>query len=252
MKRISKKILLLLLVIGLLKSCTIISLLTSLDMSSRESLFRDWHYECANPSESIQIPYIYSGIKSDMLYLMWPSECGWGTGELSGLNNAVFVIFVAPLCVIDIPFSFVADTVMLPYTIMQQNKEGNIVDPPYLKMGLIQERMGNNEKAREFYEKGMKVLPKYYGTKPYYEIHLPNFYEALNWLANYYTQIGDYDKAIFYSEQLLEITLHWAHNYTSREIEQCYKKIGWLYSKTGKDEKAVFFNKKATEYSQKK
>ena len=52
------------------------------------------------------IPWIYSGVAYDLCYLKYPE---------AGL-----------IIVLDAPFSFIADTVTLPYTIYKQFSEGSI------------------------------------------------------------------------------------------------------------------------------
>ena len=56
------------------------------------------------------IPRVYSGVSNDMRFLHN------GAGEDTGI-----VIF-------DFPFSLIADTLVLPYTIYTQSKYGNLCD----------------------------------------------------------------------------------------------------------------------------
>jgi len=221
------------------------------DFSSRELTFRFSNYECNNPSEFVNLPYVYSGTKRDILYLTRPFNCGGATGELSDLNDA-FTILMAPLVLVDIPLSFVADTVMLPKTIPKQRKEGNIIDPPYFRMGNIQREKGNNDKAREYYEKGFKILPKYYGTMSYYEIYpyLPDFDDILEFIAKYHEQRSEYDKTIFYFEQLVEMAVRYQQG-PSGPIVARYQQLGKLYEKTGYHEKASVCYDNANQYIQK-
>lgn len=220
-------------------------------ISVRELMFRLSNYECKNPSEFTNLPYIYSGTKRDILYLTRPFNCGGSTGEYGAINNAISVL-IAPLILVDIPLSFIADTVMLPKTIPMQKKEGNIIDPPYFRMGNLQLENGNKEKAKEYYDEGFKVLPKYYGVMPYYEIsiYLPKFDDILEWYANYYEQRGAYDKAIFYYENLIEIAIRY-QNGPSGPAERRYKDLGNLYSKIGNQEKASECYNKVHDHHQK-
>jgi tetratricopeptide (TPR) repeat protein len=220
-------------------------------ISARELAFRFSNYDCKNPSEFIKLPYIYSGIKRDILYLTLPFNCGGDTGELSGINN-LFSLIVSPVILVDIPLSFIADTVMLPYTIPKQKKEGNILDPPYFKMGNLQREEGKKESAKEYYEKGFNILHKYYGTMPYYEIYhyLPEFDEILLMFAQDHEQKGEYDKALFYYENIIEIATRY-QNGPSGPAVKYYKDLERLYSKMGNHEKASECHTKANEYAQK-
>lgn len=218
-------------------------------ISARELAFRDLHNECEKPSEFLKIPYVYSGTKTDLLFLARPYHCGWDTGEVSVINNAIFIL-MTPFIIIDVPLSFIADTVMLPITIPKQYKEGNIIDPPYFKIGDVYQGH-DDEKAIEYYKKGLKILPKYYGNRSYYEIYpyLSDIDDIFYWSANYYDKRGEYDKAIFYYERLLELDLRYSQG-PSGYIERHYRDLGNIYSKIGNHEKASECYKKAYEYSQ--
>ena len=69
-------------------------------------------------------PHIYSGLVSDFQILAYPVSCPC-SGE-SGLGAILLYPLLLPLSIIDIPLSFAADTLVLPYTIHRQKKYGNI------------------------------------------------------------------------------------------------------------------------------
>lgn len=216
---------------------------------ARELKFRFPNYECENPSEFIKLPYIYSGTMRNILFLSQPFNCGGSHGELGVIHNAISIL-ISPLIIVDIPLSLVADTLLLPFTISHQIKEGNIVDPPYFRMGNLARRKGNDDQAREYYEKGFKVLPKYYGNKPYFEMYsyLPDFDEITEYFANYHEQRGEYDKAIFYYEQLVEIAIRYEQG-PSGPIVKRYKQLERIYTIAGKHDKATACRDKANEYA---
>ncbi len=257
MKKLPVKALFIFLLSGFISSCgTVTSLqLANPDnkkgpISARELAFHNPHYECEKPSEFLKIPHVYSGTKSDIRFIAWPYYCGWAGGEVGLINNAMFIL-MTPFTLIDVPLSFIADTLVLPITIPKQYKEGHLIDPPYFKIGDTY-RSHDEEKAIEYYEKGLSILPKYYGNRAYYEIYpyLSEINDVFSCLANYYFKRKEYDKSIFYYETSLEIDVH-RNIGPSGRIEARYKFLGILYSRVGNHEKASECYKKASEYSQK-
>jgi tetratricopeptide (TPR) repeat protein len=218
-------------------------------IAARELYFRFQNYDCDNPSESLQIPYVYSGVKKDYLQIMKPRYCGWSHGEVGPLNDLIYIITI-PIYVVDLPLSFVADTVMLPWAIPRQRKEGNLIDPPYFKLGNMQRQLRNMDKAKEYYDKGFNVLPKYYGALPYHEIYhyLPDFEDILLIYATDYDQKSEYDKAVLYYENLVEIAVRY-QNGPSGPVKRRYIDLGRIYSKVGNNDKAAECYKKAAEYN---
>lgn len=220
-------------------------------ISARELAYRSTNYDCANPTEDMNIPYVYSGVKSDIRHITWASKCGWASGETGFVNNA-FYMFSIPFVVIDIPFSFVADTVMLPSTIPKQNKEGYLLDPPYFKLGNIQMSKGNKSKAIEYYKKGLEILPKYYSKIKFYEIYsyVPDFDDAIKIIAENYEQQSDYTKAIYYFEVLIDIALNYQDG-PSGPADKRFDDLARVYSKMGNADKSSEYYIKADNYRQK-
>ncbi len=81
----------------------------------------DRDQDCRYPT-----PHIYSGVVSDIQTLTFPFSCPC-SGE-GGLGFIIFWPVFIPLSIIDLPFSAVADTIILPYSISRQMKYGNITD----------------------------------------------------------------------------------------------------------------------------
>lgn len=74
-------------------------------------------------TESPTVPNIYSGaIMSSQCAFHYGCEPNGECGFYSKPNNVEF------LCLIDVPLSFVLDTVILPFTIYKQNTDGNLCD----------------------------------------------------------------------------------------------------------------------------
>ena len=73
-------------------------------------------------SASDTYPNIYSGVSTD--YYMLKSAIDAEGGAAGGKGQALF--FVGIYTVIDLPFSFVLDTILLPYTITRQIIYGDI------------------------------------------------------------------------------------------------------------------------------
>jgi len=113
-------------------------------------------------------------------------------------------------------------------------------------MGDVQRWKGNMDKAIEYYEMGLKVLPKYYGDRSYGEINpfISQLNDVLKTLAQDNERKGKYDKAIFYYENLIEI------DWPSR-VEGHYKTLARIFLKLGNKDRAAECYKKAKEYSQK-
>lgn len=193
-------------------------------VSARTSQFGKLHneYACKDPSTFVSIPYVYSGAKKAILNLTQPLHCGLSTGEMSLINNFMYLLFY-PVMLVDLPLSFVADTVALPYTIPKQYKEGDIIDPPYMRIADKYARRNDNyryvhspltpydeDMIADYYEKGMKTLHKYFGDMSYADMdtHLGvggELDHAVLWLAQYYQKKGDFDKSRYYSAKHLEI-----------------------------------------------
>lgn len=62
-------------------------------------------------ADGITIPRIYSGVANDMRFIT-RREITEGVG----------------VAVVDLPFSLIADTLVLPYTIVTQSRYGNLCD----------------------------------------------------------------------------------------------------------------------------
>ncbi len=74
------------------------------------------------PLNSDTYPNIYSGVSTD--YYMLKSAIDAEEDAVGGKGQALF--FVGIYTVIDLPFSFVLDTILLPYTITRQILYGDI------------------------------------------------------------------------------------------------------------------------------
>ena len=72
------------------------------------------------PSTSETYPNIYSGVATDYLGLKSQIKAG------ENHDNTLEVIITGFYSIIDAPFSFVADTILLPYTIYRQYVYGDI------------------------------------------------------------------------------------------------------------------------------
>ncbi len=72
----------------------------------------------------VPLPQIYSGTLTDMRVILYlPLE--W-TDFCSSSNLGLITAFYFPVSFVDLPLSFAADTVLLPYTIYRQSVYGNI------------------------------------------------------------------------------------------------------------------------------
>ncbi len=69
---------------------------------------------------SLALPYVFSGTVHDVTFIMKPVLC-----ENVDITED-WAGFALPYGLIDLPFSLVADTVILPYTIYRQSTYGNI------------------------------------------------------------------------------------------------------------------------------
>ncbi len=221
-----------------LAACGTFKTLT-LSEEERERTFYFFNVDCDAPSEFLSFPYMYSGTKKDLIYILYPHYCGWAHGEVGHVNNACF-ISVIPIVILDLPLSLAADTLVLPFTAYMQYKHGNMVDPPYFKMG--DNHGGDSDTSIEYYENGLKILPKYYGDEyPYY---IKDYFRKL---ADYYDKKGEYQKSVLYYEKLLEVILPSRHIHPSY-IEGYYQKLGGVYFKSGNQKKADECFEKALEY----
>ena len=172
-------------------------------------VFARMDYECnKNPTELFVIPYIYSGVMTNVRYIRWANVCGI-SGELSTIDNMFHTVTI-PFRLINLAVSFVSDTVMLPFTITMQIMEGNIIDPPYFAIARIYvqkvDRM-DDDKAIEYFEKGINVLPKYFGENNYGEadLYLSDLEGAFYKLGQLYDKKGNQKKALYYKEHYNKI-----------------------------------------------
>jgi len=86
---------------------------------------KTWKSKEEYKEETCGIPSVnmYSGIVFDIRVLSAPFIChGGGEGGLAFLS---MYPIMAPLSILDIPLSFAADTIILPYTTYRQIKYGN-------------------------------------------------------------------------------------------------------------------------------
>jgi len=235
-----------------LAACGTFQTLT-LSEEGRKRTFAEFHYECDNASDFLSFPYMYSGTKKDLIFILYPYYCGWASDFDGCVSNACF-ISILPVIILDLPLSFLTDTLALPFTTYMQYKHGNMVDPPYFDIGDIHRKRGREDAAIEYYEKGLKILPKYYGDK--YPDYIDDYFSKL---ADYYDRKGDYENAVFYYEMLLEVTLPTCHNIHPTnidgyyyDIEEYYQKLGGAYFRSGNQKKADECFEKALEYCLKK
>ena len=76
-------------------------------------------------------PVVYGGTVEAARY-MWPSFCPEEHGAQLGeavLRRTLFFPIIFPFLLADIPLSFIEDTLLFPFTIGDQIKNGNICDP---------------------------------------------------------------------------------------------------------------------------
>ena len=73
------------------------------------------------------LPNAYSGTRFDLGVIFSPFTCEASGGE-SALLGTVLYPFIAACFIVDLPLSFVSDTLILPYTGYRQAVYGNIVD----------------------------------------------------------------------------------------------------------------------------
>lgn len=180
------------------------------------------------------IPQVYSGTKYDILFLMGKSGCLWPTGEELLVNIPLIMVYY-PLYVIDLPLSLVCDTVLLPYTAYKQIRYGDLVDPPYIRMGERYEKEKDYEKAIATYQRFLKVLPKY-NTHDRYSYDDINIYSHIAWL---YGENGNYKDAISYYEQALDFTVKDDRRRSIEKAVYINRNLADLYLKTGDYEKAI-------------
>jgi len=232
-----------------LAACGTFQTLT-LSEEGRKRTFKEF-YRTESTSEFLSLPYMYSGAKNDFLSIFYLYYFGWPDSESGCLK---YVCCMPPLTIFDLPLSFAADTLVLPFTAYMQYKHGNLVDPPYFDIGDIHRKRGREDAAIEYYEKGLKILPKYYGDK--YPDYIDDYFSKL---ADYYDRKGDYENAVFYYEMLLEVTLPTCHNIHPTnidgyyyDIEEYYQKLGGAYFRSGNQKKADECFEKALEYCLKK
>ncbi len=72
----------------------------------------------------IALPHVFSGTVWDATLIMGPVLCD--DFRHGGLEMAFWGYLALPYGLIDLPFSLVADTAILPYTIYRQSRYGNI------------------------------------------------------------------------------------------------------------------------------
>ena len=207
------------------------------------------NWQCKRPSEFLRLPIVYSGTKRDILFLTDPVQCGVPSDETALFRTPLWV-GLAALHVVDIPFSLIADSVMLPVTIPRQRREGNIVDPPYFRMGTLRREAGDAYTAKEYYEKGVKVLPKYYGNIPLHDLfgHFPDLDDIAEFLGQYHLQRQEYDRALFYYEEWLEMGLRYRPG-PGGPVEKRYRELARVYTIAGNPVRAQECNDKAEEYA---
>ena len=70
-------------------------------------------------------PSVYSGVAFDLRALLAPFICDGGEG---GLTYLAYYPILAPILVVDLPLSLTADTIIFPYTIYKQIKDGSMVE----------------------------------------------------------------------------------------------------------------------------
>ena len=94
-------------------------------MTSRENYSEEEQEYSESVSDcTLATPHVYSGTVDAFERIFSPIMCPCG-GESGLAFSAVYPLFL-PLFIIDMPLSFAADTVILPYTIYRQTKYGNI------------------------------------------------------------------------------------------------------------------------------
>lgn len=230
-------------------------------ISARELAFRSLHNECYAPSEFVRVPYVYSGTKKAIINLTQPFNCGLDRGELSTVNNFIYWL-VYPFMLVDLPLSIVFDTVALPYTAHRQINEGNLIDPPYIKIADMYTRRNDNYRSNhsplalyddntitEYYEKGINSLHKYYGKMSYKEIYpyIRALDSAFLWLATYYEKKGDLDRSIYYYENLVEIDVKY-NNGPSGRVGEHYRKLCSVYLINGDNDNYIECKRKSNEF----
>jgi tetratricopeptide (TPR) repeat protein len=139
---------------------------------------------------------------------------------------APLYIVAYPLYLIDLPFSLAADTLLLPLTAHLQHKHGDLIDPPYFKMGMEEK---DRDKKAEYYERGMLVLPKYYPSNKLSDINGAYYYDSsVEYLAEYYDDKKDYEKAFYYYQIVLEMDARDWHDrpYRSSKVLHVCTELG--------------------------
>lgn len=161
-----------------------------------------WFNRCDEPSSFQSIPHAYSGTKKDIVCLLHPCYCREDVGDAEILLWPRH-IFAYPLYLVDLPFSLVADTLLLPFTAYQQHEHGDLIDPSYFKIGM---EAKDNDRRAEYYERGMQVLPKYYPGEKLSEIYGGYYFDSsVEYLAEYYNDKKDYEKAFYYYQIVLKM-----------------------------------------------
>ncbi|GBC62419.1 hypothetical protein DENIS_3391 [Desulfonema ishimotonii] len=79
----------------------------------------------------LPVPYVYGGTMTDIRLLLFPWICTT-CGESGWIFSTRCIPLLFPLALADLPLSFAADTLLLPYTIHMQSKYGNIEEKSLL------------------------------------------------------------------------------------------------------------------------